>query len=382
MAKVQIYELTGLRGLAALFILINHIVLLYPALRSSHFFPYFSWFGFMGMDLFFILSGFVIFYNYADKILCDKKKGIFEFLAARFARLYPLYFVFIIFYFILNFIKSDNIEFLSTNIVTLPTFLTGMQSWVYGFIGDIPIVHSQGNANISWSVSTEFALYLFFIPLVLFLGKLKKISIKNSVIILFSLMLINILWRYYCLLENCPISNYFNYIFGEHNFKPSEWLTFQSPFARIWQFLSGCVIAQLFMLNNCKQDKKQYKFLAVFSLIILILCVVFNNQFIFLDHNKAYISSILLTFIVLSVVFSPNKFLKSKIMILAGEISYSTYLLHIILIDLLHYLGYYSMSYIINLPLFLIYTYLIAYYVYKFYEKPARDKLREFLITK
>ena len=382
MAKVQIRELTGLRGIAALFILINHIVLLYPVLRSPNFSPYFTWFGIMGMDLFFILSGFVIFYNYADKILSDKKNGILEFLFARFARLYPLYFIFIIFYFILNFLKSYNVEFLSTNIVTLPIFVTGMQSWVYGFIGNTPIVYAQGNANISWSISTEFALYLFFIPVVLFLGKLKKLSIKNSVIILFSLMLINILWRYYCLLENCPISNYFNYIFGEHNFKPSEWLTFQSPFARIWQFLSGCVIAQLFMLNNCKQDKKQYKFLAVFSLIILILCVVFNNQFIFLDHNKAYISSILLTFIVLSVVFSPNKFLKSKIMILAGEISYSTYLLHIILIDLLHYLGYYSMSYIINLPLFLIYTYLIAYYVYKFYEKPARDKLKEFLITK
>lgn len=382
MAKVQIYELTGLRGLAALFILINHIVLLYPVLRSSHFFPYFSWFGIMGMDLFFILSGFVIFYNYADKILSDKKKGIFEFLAARFARLYPLYFIFIIFYFILNFLKSYNVEFLSTNIVTLPIFVTGMQSWVYGFIGETPIVHSQGNANISWSISTEFALYLFFIPLVLFLGKLKKISIKNSVIILFSLMLINILWRYYCLQENCPISNYFNYIFGEHNFKPSEWLTFQSPFARIWQFLSGCVIAQLFMLNNCKQDKKQYKLLNVFSLIALICCIIFNNHSIFIDYNKAYISSILLTFIVLSVVFTPNKFLKSKIMILAGEISYSTYLLHIIFVELLHYSGHHRISYVINLPLFLICTYFTAYLVYKFYEKPARKKLREFLITK
>jgi peptidoglycan/LPS O-acetylase OafA/YrhL len=44
------------------------------------------------MSLFFVLSGFVIQYNYADIFLKERlPSATFKFIVARFARLYPLY---------------------------------------------------------------------------------------------------------------------------------------------------------------------------------------------------------------------------------------------------------------------------------------------------
>ena len=89
-AKKSIDELTGLRGIAALLIILHHVLLLYPILRSYPIARSLGCFGYMGMDLFFVLSGFVICYNYAEKIKVNPKKGILEFFVARIARLYPL----------------------------------------------------------------------------------------------------------------------------------------------------------------------------------------------------------------------------------------------------------------------------------------------------
>ena len=44
------------------------------------------------MPLFFVLSGFVIHYNYAESIQTGGASALLNFFSARFARLYPLYF--------------------------------------------------------------------------------------------------------------------------------------------------------------------------------------------------------------------------------------------------------------------------------------------------
>ena len=47
----------------------------------------------IGMPLFFVLSGFVIHYNYSAPLQEERVRGTFNFLVARFARIYPLYIV-------------------------------------------------------------------------------------------------------------------------------------------------------------------------------------------------------------------------------------------------------------------------------------------------
>src|SRR5258708_20022092 len=100
-SRRPIPALTGLRFVAALMVLIGHFVeamVRFPA-------PMPAWQVFLvslpglGMPLFFVLSGFVIQYNYSEPIRTNGATGVWNFFVARFSRLYPLYICFIPFYF-------------------------------------------------------------------------------------------------------------------------------------------------------------------------------------------------------------------------------------------------------------------------------------------
>lgn len=86
MAAIQQREhfvgLDGLRGIGALIIINGHMPdgTLLKYLGSGH----------LGVDFFFMLSGFVIAHAYLDKL--EKGMGVIEFMRVRFVRLYPIYF--------------------------------------------------------------------------------------------------------------------------------------------------------------------------------------------------------------------------------------------------------------------------------------------------
>src|SRR5580704_6089862 len=89
----QIPALTGLRFFAAFFILFAHAADWLGQFQNSDIGQRFGFVAMYGMPLFFVLSGFVIHYNYRRLFM---SRGICratcEFAAARFARLFPLYF--------------------------------------------------------------------------------------------------------------------------------------------------------------------------------------------------------------------------------------------------------------------------------------------------
>ncbi|MEI6193986.1 MAG: acyltransferase [Verrucomicrobiota bacterium] len=87
-SKIRIKELDGLRGIAAMSVLAFHYLTKYD-LSWGHavgFWPRFPW-GHYGVQLFFIISGFVI------SMTLSKTVTIIDFLANRFCRLYPVYWV-------------------------------------------------------------------------------------------------------------------------------------------------------------------------------------------------------------------------------------------------------------------------------------------------
>jgi peptidoglycan/LPS O-acetylase OafA/YrhL len=85
--REPIEALTSLRGVAALLIVIHHAGLLMLPLRHTVLGPALGNFGSLGMSLFFVLSGFVIHYNYGSKLAVNRAFGLFPFFVARFARL-------------------------------------------------------------------------------------------------------------------------------------------------------------------------------------------------------------------------------------------------------------------------------------------------------
>jgi peptidoglycan/LPS O-acetylase OafA/YrhL len=93
--KAEIRSLTGVRGVAALIIVIYH----YGKFHLDHVndvwdVPH----GYLPVDLFFMLSGFVIGYVYRDNLHPESSSSYRIFLIKRFARLYPAYIVISAFY--------------------------------------------------------------------------------------------------------------------------------------------------------------------------------------------------------------------------------------------------------------------------------------------
>lgn len=374
--KTEIKEMTGLRGIAAGFIIINHLLLLLPSIKNPFTLKIFGAFGLMGMSLFFILSGFVIFYNYADKIISNPKQETVKFLIARFARLYPLYILFLGIWFLWN-IKLTP-ETLGANITSLPIFITGMQSWFFGFINDIPVVHLQGSGNISWSISTEFALYLFFIPLIL-IFKDKILNIKFVLNLFIFAVIGKVIYTYSIYNFQC-IESVSRAIFGVHYLNITDFLTFYSPLSRIFEFLAGGAIAYYF---DKVKNKERFNVLMYFIYFISIATIIFIFSLeLTIKNFNSYTGlyySIALMFLLLSITHFGCKILTTKLLVFLGEISYSLYLLHILFIQIFRYGGDHLISYVLNIGGFVILVPITAYISYKYYEMPARKWIRNVL---
>src|ERR1700733_9805135 len=79
--KHRFYVLDGMRGIAAIIVMLYHFYL------DMHL-RYFKN-SFVAVDFFFVLSGFVLCHAYGNKLLNGMSVG--EFLARRIGRLYPLF---------------------------------------------------------------------------------------------------------------------------------------------------------------------------------------------------------------------------------------------------------------------------------------------------
>jgi len=88
----MIYSLQVFRGLAALAVVVHHTALSTGAFVEEVPDPYYSWMnmGLLGVDFFFVLSGFIIMYVHMnDKVNSSKSIGSYVF--KRISRIYPAY---------------------------------------------------------------------------------------------------------------------------------------------------------------------------------------------------------------------------------------------------------------------------------------------------
>ena len=336
-----IKQIDGLRGISIL------SVILY------HFFPEIFVGGFIGVDIFFVISGFVISKILIEEFYSTKTISIKNFYIKRIKRIFPAFFLVIfastIFsYFILlpgylsDFSKSSLASiFFSSNFY----FFFTNQDYAAISSNFKPLLHL-------WSLSVEEQFYLFFPIFILLFLKL----LKNNFFLITIVILSIFLYIFSIILEGFYYSSSFYLL-------PT----------RAVQFLIGCSIAYLFineqrnlLLNN------HIKFLFYFSSIIIFF-------FIFLINNENLYPS----FYSLPVIFGSailiystkfklleNNFLSSKFLIWFGKISYSLYLWHYPIFVYANYLD--LLNSVINQLFFLIVSIIFAYISYTYYEKKFR----------
>ena len=157
-AKPDLAALTALRGIAAWYVVLYHVRISATELLPPAAIDIFAK-GYLAVDFFFLLSGFVIWLSYRDRIAENGIAAIPRFLARRFARIYPLHFVIlcgaIVFALLLAATGRSSPEAYPWH--ELPLHLLLIQNW--GFTTEL-----SWN-DPAWSISVEMAAYLMF-PLI------------------------------------------------------------------------------------------------------------------------------------------------------------------------------------------------------------------------
>ncbi len=158
--------LDGMRGIAAIYVLIIHTGSFWGNLDFHH--------SYLAVDLFFLLSGFVIAHAYEAK-LDSGQLSLQNFILVRLIRLYPMYFLSVIFaatIFILDYLGGRNrdllnthqlIELIALSLIFLPTYIPGI---IYLFPLNIPY----------WSIFYELIMNLVYV--------FTREKLKNNVLII------------------------------------------------------------------------------------------------------------------------------------------------------------------------------------------------------
>lgn len=145
----EIKSLTGLRGIAALLVAILHIHQPSGDNWLSAFFRH----AYLAVDLFFVLSGFVMALSYGSLFQEGiSRKAYGTFLAKRIARIYPLYFCVTVTIAGLAVIADAQLVYGQNFVSVVSANLAMVQAW-----GMAPSL-----IPAAWSISTEWAAYLMF----------------------------------------------------------------------------------------------------------------------------------------------------------------------------------------------------------------------------
>jgi peptidoglycan/LPS O-acetylase OafA/YrhL len=143
--------LDGLRGVAALAVMLFHFNLFFlPQARVAEIVPFVGR-AYLAVDLFFMLSGFVMAHVYGGPLASNWRVYALQFARARFARIYPLFAVTTLAMVIVFALSHTPLVLFSGCSLALQPFL--LQQWASGLSWDYP----------SWSISTEAEAYMFFV---------------------------------------------------------------------------------------------------------------------------------------------------------------------------------------------------------------------------
>ena len=160
-------SLTPLRGLAAAWVVIYHYNIWAPNAHLDAHSPIIGK-GYLAVDLFFMISGFVMSHVYHQDFLRDFRGNFFRFMGARIARLYPLH-ILILLLFLATALSSRTADYVATGDFS-PIPLTGARS-ISAFFANLLMLQGVKASELSWnypawSISVEFIAYLLF-PLLL-----------------------------------------------------------------------------------------------------------------------------------------------------------------------------------------------------------------------
>ncbi len=362
----KIDQLESLRGIAALLVVLYHVPAWNPLIHNIPIIRS----GFMMVDLFFVLSGFVIYTAYAHRITNLYEFTKFQFL--RFGRLYPVHL-----FFLILFLGIEVLKYVLQHHFGVPSLSKQPfeQNNLAAFLRDIfmikafwPNEEAITFNSPAWSISAEFYTYLIFGFIVL-----KFAKFKNYIFAFLSILSIGILFI----------------------FQPDH---YDFMLRCIAGFFLGCILALLIKNLNGKITLNPIWIPVCFGFIGFLMIYLHDiRSFKVLIYP---LTSLLIAAILLSREHFWKNFLSHPVLVWLGTISFSLYMSHglvlwfyqqiirvvfhrpEVLIKGLSTPQFQLPLAILLTVIFLIICLVVAQLSYKLIESPYRYKSRKFVDAK
>ena len=337
-------DIDGLRAIAVSFVVLYHA---FPTLLHG---------GFVGVDIFFVISGYLI-SGIILKSLANEDFSYIDFYVRRIRRIFPSLILVLSTSCILGwlFLFPSEFKLLGKHILAGAGFVSNFVLWnetgYFDAASELkPLLHL-------WSLGIEEQFYIFF-PL--FLGLLWNRPNKLLLIITTCAglsFLINV-----SLISRFPTAIFYN------------------PLSRVWELLIGSMLAYVFefrsqfidKLMNSQLKKNILSFAGCFAIVIALSI---------LNKSKPFPGAwaLLPTFgAIFIIIAGPSSWLNRKllahpILVFIGLISYPLYLWHWVLLSFIVIIGN-GLNTTVDRFIIIVLSFSLAFLTYKFYEKPIRHQ--------
>lgn len=291
----RIYQLDVFRFIAALIVVLYHYLFRgYTAdhlsdLNFSDISDYFKY-GYLGINIFFMISGFVI-------LLSIKDRSILKFIISRISRLYPMYWICVLLTFMVILLFGE------------PRFTAEFSQFFYNLTMFHNYIGVESIDGVYWTLFIEMKFYIFVIGSYLVLNKLKHIKLDY---LIYTWLTLSMLYLFF--------NDHFIFRIGKSLFI-LDWSSY---------FIAGIIFYQIY------KSKLNLKY----ALVLLITLSISIQHTIVETAKKArhfnvefdpYIACgiiVLFYLLILLVACNKLKHINSSKFIKIGMLTYPLYLLH------------------------------------------------------
>ena len=344
--------LDGLRGVAITLVVLYHTFSLHgdviPWANSYHSFPIFK-LGFLGVQLFFLISGFVIYMS------LENSNSFKNFIYKRWLRLFPAMLIATIFIFIYSIFFIDTFPY-PRLINVLPGLLFIEPTWLSFILGK----ETAPLEGCFWTLFVEFKFYFLF--------GISYFYFREHAINLLTALFIGAL--------ACEITRFFqlDYLIHNHAFN------FFHNFIHFGWFVAGA------WFYEARKNQSQASY--IMSALSAVLSCIYMGLYSFnMGYGSGFGVSIAALMVYLMFIFSfrisiLNNILSTKPFVFIGFISYPLYLFHEnLMIKLTIYLHttYPSIPDMLTPIMALSYIFLVAWIIAKYAEPSFRNTIKTFL---
>lgn len=337
--------LTGIRWIAALAVFVHHNVqagmgpqTLLGAIPEFH----------IGVSIFFVLSGFLITYRYYNNYHFTKSWWR-DYMVARFARVYPMYFLLVIFTFAVQG-HLDNIKLLLANLTLAKGFFSD------GRFSGIPQ---------SWSLTVEECFYLSA-PFLWFFRKWIPLVVQSFVLLGIGYLMVAV----------------FGPLDWHGFFKYKHFMLHFTFFGRSFEFIVGMLLA-IYFVNRPSTLRVNFTYLGAAGIVLVLVVLaqlqiaphtygLFHPWGTRLNNFGLPVFVAMMFYGLIHEETLLRRFLALPWMELLGKCSYVFYLVHLGVVNDFLKSSPYTSPALVRLAIFIT----LSLALYKYLETPINDSIR------